>query len=396
MWRPRQLGYGEGSVYTETVQRRVKGKTSQVRIYRGEITVGGQRRRVNGKTRSEVIAGLDKLRSDAAEGLPIGDDTRLGAWLDWYEQTVLVKKDPNTAANYAWAFSHLKPLRGTLLRDLTPEDVESLLGKLANEKPPTPAQKRRGGHQKQLGDSSIRRIKANLGAALQKAEARNLVSRNVARIAELPKTAPAKEKRSLTQLEARNILVAVSGDRDEAMILVALMLGLRPGEVLGLTWGAVDLKERTLEINQALHRQAGGGVRIGKVKSDSYRTIRLPSSVVDALRNHRIRQKKEKLRAPVWEEAGLVFPSIIGTPVDFSNLRRTVHRVCKKAEVPSISPNELRHSAATLLMEAGVPMQEVSDMFGHTDTRMIAKVYRHKRGVVDVTEGQDRMLGAEG
>jgi integrase len=88
-----------------------------------------------------------------------------------------------------------------------------------------------------------------------------------------------------------------------------------------------------------------------------------------------------------------VFPNAIGGPVDPSNLRRTVKAVCDKAEVEPISPNEMRHSAATLMMEAGVPMQEAADVLGHNDMRMMARVYRHKRGVVDATEGQERMLG---
>ena len=95
----------------------------------------------------------------------------------------------------------------------------------------------------------------------------------------------------------------------------------------------------------------------------------------------------------MWDDHGLVFPSAIGTPTDFSNLRRTVQSLCKEARVRELSPNELRHSAATLLIEADVPIHQVADMLGHKDTRMLAKHYRHKRGVVDVTDGQNRMLG---
>jgi integrase len=77
----------------------------------------------------------------------------------------------------------------------------------------------------------------------------------------------------------------------------------------------------------------------------------------------------------------------------FSNLRRTVQGRCRQAHVRELSPNEFRHSAATLLIEADVPIHQVADMLGHKDTRMLAKHYRHKRGVVDVTDGQERMLG---
>jgi integrase len=84
---------------------------------------------------------------------------------------------------------------------------------------------------------------------------------------------------------------------------------------------------------------------------------------------------------------------MIGTPLDPSNLRRTVKAVCDKAKVTPISPNEFRHTAATLMCEAGVPMQQAADVLGHTDMRMLIKVYRHRRGVVDASEAQERMLG---
>ena len=391
MPRARKLGYGEGTVYFD----------SKREIWIGEITIDGQRHRRSGGvggTRSDAVAKLDKLRSDAAVGLPVGDATRLGDWIDWYFDKVILADsdlDLNTVANYRWAFAKLAPLRGMRLRDLKAEHIESLFRKLATEKTATPAQKRRGGHSRPLGRSSLGRIRMALGVALAEAERRDHVPRNVARFVHLPKTAPPAVKRALSRDEANALLEAVKGDRHEALFLVAIMIGLRPGEVLGLPWTAVDLTNRTLEVRQALHRKPGGGVEIGKVKADSYRTIRLPSPVVDALRKHKRRQVKEELAAPVWEKSGLVFTTAIGTPMDFSNLRRNVKAVCEKAQVPTISPNELRHSAATLLMEAGVPIQQAADMFGHTDMRMMATVYRHKRGVVDVTDGQERMLGTD-
>ena len=227
-----------------------------------------------------------------------------------------------------------------------------------------------------------------------KAQARNLLDRNIARLVELPPEAGERiERKAFTPEEAQRLLTSVSGDRYEAMMLVAVMLGLRPGEVLGLPWKALDLNERTLDVKQSLQRLPGGELVIGPPKKDSFRTVRLPDRVVMALRTHRINQKKERLKAPVWDDHGLVFPSAIGSPMDFSNLRRTVQSLCKEARVRELSPNELRHSAATLLIEADVPIHQVADMLGHKDTRMLAKHYRHKRGVVDVTDGQNRMLG---
>jgi integrase len=210
------------------------------------------------------------------------------------------QKHLNTQSNYIWAYKQLEPLRGKRLRELTPNDVEVLLEQLAERKPPTTAQKRRGGRQKPLSRSSLSRIRSCLGAALTKAQARNLLDRNIARLVELPPDAPGPvEKKAFTPEEAQRLLASVAGDRCAAMLLTAMMLGLRPGEVLGLPWKAVDLDEGTLEIKQSLQRLPGGDLAIGPPKKESFRTVRLPDRVIVVLRTHRLRQKKERLKAPV-------------------------------------------------------------------------------------------------
>ena len=116
------------------------------------------------------------------------------------------------------------------------------------------------------------------------------------------------------------------GHRDEAMVLVGLMLGLRPGEILGLPWDAVDLKKRTLEVKQSLKRLPDKSLVIGPPKADSHRNLQLPDRVATALVAHRRQQKKDRIGAPIWEDHGLVFTTEIGTPIDPSNLRRTTKR----------------------------------------------------------------------
>jgi site-specific recombinase XerD len=107
-----------------------------------------------------------------------------------------------------------------------------------------------------------------------------------------------------------------------------------------------------------------------------------------------VHQRKKELAVLVWDNRdGLVFTTAMGTPIDPSNLRRTISDLATLADVGHLAPNELRHSAASLLVEAGVPLQQVADMLGHKDIRMLAQTYRHKiQGVVDVTAGQARML----
>lgn len=383
MARSRKLGYGEGSIYQQRDGR-----------WRGELRLGAKRRRVSGPTRGDVVRKLDALRAQGEAGLPLGNDMRLGEWLDWYQELIDAEKNPSTCANCAWAIKQLKPLRGRRLRELDVLEFEALLKDLANPERGVAATKGRGGREKPLSKSSLNRIKMILGAALHEAERRGLVARNVARLTHLPAGATGiKARRSLTIEEANRFVDAVRGTEDEALVLVALTMGLRPGEVTGLPWDAVDLDEGVLTVRQALKRLPNGTYVIGPPKVDSYRLLRLPGDLVALLRAHRLAQRKARLYAPVWEDHGLVFTNALGRPIDASNLRRIVATYAKSAHVGHLSPNELRHSAASLLVANGTPFQDVSDMLGHRDIRMLAQTYRHKiRSVVDVTAGQERML----
>ena len=385
MARPRKLGYGEGTVYFD----KSKG------VYRGAIIVDGVRRRVSRDTRQAALEALDRLRSDLANATPIGDDTRLSTWISWWLENVgAAKSDPAAATeqNYRWALEQASSIGGKRLRELTTADVEGLLRSLATRKPSTT--KGRGGRRGPLGKSSLLRVRFALGVVLEEAQRRDMVGRNVARLARLPRTAEtSKPRRSLSPTEADQLIAAAREDGIDALIGVMLYCGLRPGEATGLTWDCVDFAERTLTVRQSRKMLPDGSMAIGATKADSDRVQRLPDAIYDALKAHELRQKHERQAAPAWDDLGLVFPNGIGRYIDKNNLRREVIRLCRDAGIDPISPNELRHSAATLLVAAGASLQEVADFLGHKNTRMLQAVYRHKtRRPLDLTYAQERVL----
>jgi hypothetical protein len=182
--------------------------------------------------------------------------------------------------------------------------------------------------------------------------------RNVARLAEIPAgCAEPKEGRSLTIEQARLLLRAAEGDRHEALYLCGLMLGLRPGELCGLLWEDIDLEGATLQVRRSLKIERTGP-RLGEPKTRrSYRGLDLPPAVVAALRAQRVRQAQERLFVGrAWVDHGLVFTSHVGTPVDPANLRRSFSALTTSAGLGHWTPKELRHSAASLLSAAGVPL----------------------------------------
>jgi len=100
---------------------------------------------------------------------------------------------------------------------------------------------------------------------------------------------------------------------------------------------------------------------------------------VQALRLHRERSNAHRDEmGEHWTDLDLVFPTSRGTVMDHANLRRALRSVTEKAGLGRWHPHELRHSAASLLSAAGVPLEEVADVLGHASTRVTSAVYRHR------------------
>ncbi|MBV9484796.1 MAG: site-specific integrase [Frankiaceae bacterium] len=353
--------HGEGSLfYSEAAGRWI-----------GFVDLGrdgaGKRRRakVTGRTKAEARAKLSAALRKVEDGVPVGDQRTTVADLleSWLANPPAQAESGNTIAVYEWAINkHLIPALGhKRLRDLTPDDVESMLAAKAADG---------------MAKASLARIRSVLVRALRQAERRGAIARNVAELVDTP-AGSVRKSRSLTVEQAAALLEAAKGDRLEAAIVTGLMCGLRPGELLGLTWSCVDLEVGTLTVRRALLRH-GSDLVLGDVKtSTSRRTLRMPSPVVDALRALKRDQASERLAAAAWSDQDLVFSTGVGTPVDPANLRRTFSRLTTKANLGHWHPHELRHSAASILSAAGVRIEEIADLLGHESIRVTSQVYRH-------------------
>lgn len=238
-----------------------------------------------------------------------------------------------------------------------------------------------------------------LRRALNQAMRFGLVVRNADALADPPKIERA-EIRPFSPDRARKLLDVVKGDRLEALYSVALALGLRRGEILGLRWAEdVDLDACTIRVQQAIRRigpkasgEEKGSLRTAEPKTErSRRTIAMPDAVVRSLRAHRARQLQERMRAGTrWQDRGFVFTTRIGTPLEPRNVHRHFKRMLKKMTerrrdeqqetkpaAPSIRFHDLRHSAASLLLAMGVPMRTVMQMLGHSSITVTADTYSH-------------------
>jgi integrase len=352
----------DGSVYKRALDGLWIGAVSLGYDERGTL----QRKTVSARTKAEALAKLKKVQRQLDDGLPPPDDQMtLNRLLDrWFDDVMRHQVAPSALENYrSIATNHLKPTLGRRrVSKLTPADVDALLSEKLDAK---------------LSSSTVRRIRAILSAALDQAVRWGVVGRNVVAVTRGPK-ATRREGRTLTPDQARKLLAITRGRRLEAFYVTMLGLGLRPGEALGLSWDDVNLEGKVLTIRQALKRENKQLV-IGDVKTaKSRRAVNLPPPVVKALRAHKGRQAKERQRAgSAWEATGLVFTTQIGSPIDPSNLRRDFNEVFKKAGFGHWHPHELRHSAASIMLAQGVPLEVVADVLGHSSIRMTADVYGH-------------------
>jgi integrase len=212
------------------------------------------------------------------------------------------------------------------------------------------------------------------------AEQDGLLNRNVASIAEGPKLDHI-EGRSLSPEQAKVFLRAVKGHRCEGAYVIALSLGLRRGEILGLSWSDIETAEGTvvLHVRRQLIRDKSGIQLVDLKTVGSRRVLHLSRPVVEMLERHRTRQEAEELVVGKrWNnEHELIFTSNIGTPLDPEAFGRTVPKICKEAGLGHWSIHELRHSCASLLIAMEVPLEAVAEQLGHASIRVTKDVYGH-------------------
>jgi integrase len=220
---------------------------------------------------------------------------------------------------------------------------------------------------------------AVLRRGLCMAERWDLVGRNVARLV-TPPTVRREEVRPPTVDQARWFMEVLGNDRLRALYVVALSLGLRQGEILGLRWEDVDLEEELLTVRRSLQRY-DNGYHLDETKTrKSRRTLPIPSSLVKELRTHRVRQLQERLLAGSrWEGDTwrLLFTTEIGGPLNRFVVANRFHRLLEKAELPRWRFHDLRHAAATFMLAMGVGLRTVMEVLGHSRITTTADVYGH-------------------
>lgn len=203
--------------------------------------------------------------------------------------------------------------------------------------------------------------------------------------------------RGLTADQARTLLKAAENDRLKALYVLALYLGMRRGELLGLRWEDIDWDKwdepcdehadefcedcaeqhfPTLQIRQTLQRVGTKLVFVPPKTDRSERVMPLPLLVAWALVDHWDLQDDEAEAAgDRWEESELIFTTVLGGPIDPTYLRSSWYPVRKRAGLDEVRFHDIRHSCVTLLLRLGVPPHIVRDIVGHSNIEVTMMIY---------------------
>ena len=384
----RKRANGEGSVW--------KRKDGRYAFSVYVLATDGTYKRVQGygRDRADAQAKVNKLLADSDRGVPVAaENWTVAEYLNyWLEHVVGAERRPKTVQGYEGVVRrYLIPGLGKKrLAKLTARDVRRFVTETrqicqccrsgtdaARDEPRCCALPEPRCCEHHLSARMVQSIHAVLRNALQTAVREETIPRNVA---SLVKVSPPRYSvnRGLDVAQSRRLLKVSADDRFHALYVLALCLGLRRGELLGLRWCDVDLNEGRLEVIHTLQR-VGGKLRLVPPKTeDSARTVPLPSVCVQALRDHRKRQFAERSNAaPEWEEHGLVFPSRRGTPLEPDNLRRSWEPLRRAAGLDGMRFHDLRHTCVTLLLNLEVPPQVVREIVGHSDIGVTMTIYAH-------------------
>jgi integrase len=328
----------------------------------------GTRKRVYfyGKTRGEVREKLTALMRDLDRGVTVpAENWTVEAYLAyWLDEVVKPTKAPKTYQGYELAVRrHIVPVLGRKrLKRLSVSDVRRLVGQLSDSG---------------LGTRMVQYVHAVLRNALEQAVRDEQVARNVARLVQV-KTPTYDIGRGLTVAQAKTLLEAAESERLYALYVLAVYLGLRRGELLGLRWSDVDLDEARLQVTHTLQRVDRQLQFLPPKTRHSRRTIPLPPPCVTALREHQVSQDRERLAAgPRWQDTDVVFATTVGTPVEPDNLSRSWERVRHATGEPQARFHDLRHTCVSLLLDAGIPPHVVREIVGHSAIDVTMTIYAH-------------------
>lgn len=336
-----------------------------VRVYLGRDRHTRRRRYHNHTIRGGLGAAQRYLNAKLREREQgrdlVASEITLNEYLDrWLEMAARPKLRTKSYADYESLLRrYIRPALGErMLRSLLPLDIQTVYRQM---------------HERDLSSRTIRYTHAVLHTALEQAIKWRLLPQNPATGVELPK-ATLKEMRVMTPEEARRFLRTALKTRFGTLFAIALTTGMRPSECLALRRTDIDWNQGTVSISRTLEKGSGWKFN-GTKRARGRRTVKLQSWVMRLLR--RTYAIANVTKAANQAAAAQLFKTKSGEPINSDYLARQFKQILSLAGLPSMRLYDLRHTAATLALSAGVPAKVVSEQLGHATSAFTLDVYSH-------------------
>lgn len=349
-------GNGEGTIYQDPQGR-----------WHGQLLLpNGKRKNVYGEKKREVQEKLAQLRREVDAGLHStteGEKTVRAyaqGWLDHNRHRLRGK----TYRGYDSIMrTHLDEIGDIPLSELKPLHIQEHYTRKLQKFAPT----------------TVHHIHAFIHVMLDSAVRLGIIPRNYSDYVDAPGLKP-KEIKPLSEAEMRQVILAVQGDRLEALFVLALATDMREAEMLGLRWEDIDFERARVRIAMTLHLTSGVFTLEPPKSRSSMRTLPLPALALDALRSWReSQQSEEETVGDAWmDKWGLAFTTEVGLPIRYDWLIRHFRSlIIVKGVSGETRIHDLRHTFATLLLERGVPIKVVSELLGHSSIGITLAIYGH-------------------
>ncbi len=351
----KKRGQNEGSIY-----KRKDG------LWVGQITIGAKREYKYCKTQREVRVWLKMKQSQIDAGVDLGKaDTTLSEYLKEWLSTKAMEIRPKTHDQYTGIVNHhINPPIGRFkLKDLRPDQIQVFYNKKLREG---------------ASARTVKMIHSVLHCALNHAVKMGIIGRNPSDAVTKPRLRR-KEMRVLDDNQARTFLIHASKSRNAAFYYLAVTTGLRQAELFGLKWSDLDWESMRLQVQRQIQRVRGGGLVFTEPKTArGRRVVVLGKSTKNVLQEQFKHQQLERQFAgDKWIENDLIFTSTIGTPIDHRNLFREFKELLQVAGLPNIRFHDLRHTAATLMLQQNIHPKVVQERLGHSDISLTLNTYSH-------------------
>lgn len=362
--------------------------------WRGLITTGRDengkliRKAFYGNTKKEVLDQMAEYKTLLNKGiLPSNDKITLEQWFfTWLFDFRINDLKPSTFERYDGIYRNYilgSELGKMKLTDIRAHHIQQFFNNLLeNGRVDKKTNKKIN-----ITVDNVKTIKRYLSTCMNEATKQSLIIKNYTPNTKLPKIIKEDKITVLSSKEQASFLKAIDKNKYKTLFYLAIATGLRQGELLALKWSDIDFINNTVSVTKSIKKVTfidKEGNRKGQVieqtpkTESSNRIVPIPDNVMKILKSHQVKQKENIMKCrDIYNDMDYIFCNNLGDPIDSKTSTRNFQSVLKLLEIEKMPFHSLRHTYATRLFEAGVPIKTVQSLLGHSKMETTMNIYTH-------------------